>query len=167
MDPGEKAVGVSAGCAVGRFGGRRHSAGDEKGRRGKMGQDVGLPVPGWISVLEGTKHRLPIDKQLGRVRRVGVVQVDDHAAGGDAGEVDAQEDLEVKGRGLGVEFGEVTRKLIEVGVPAAIVECECVDAGSLSELDVFSVITIRGLFDQHVMSENERPRRASLGQGLK
>ena len=66
-----------------------------------------------------------------------------------------------------IEFGEITRKLIEVGVPAAIVECECVDAGSFGEVDIFGVIAVRRLFDKHVMSENERPGRASLGQGLR
>ena len=89
MDPGKEAVSVGAGFAVGRFGGRGHGPGDEKGGRRKVGQDVGLPVPGWIGILEGTEHRLSVDQELSGVRRVGVVQVDEHAARGDASEVDA------------------------------------------------------------------------------
>ena len=163
VDPGEEAVGVSAASAVGRFGGRGHGTGDEKWGRRKVGEDVGVPVPGRIGVLEGAEHGLSVDHKLGGVGGEGVVQVDDQAAGGDAGEIDADEDFEVQGRGLGVEFGEVARKLVEVGVPAAIVECECVDAGPFSKLDVIGIIAVRGHSDKHVMSENKRPGRASLG----
>ena len=62
VDPGEEAVGVGAGVAVGRFGGCGHGAGDEERGGRKVGQDVGLPVPGWIAVLEGAEHRLPVDE---------------------------------------------------------------------------------------------------------
>lgn len=62
VDPGEEAVGVGAGFVEGRFGLSGHGAGDEEGGGRKVGEDVGLPVPGWIGVLEGAEHRLPVDE---------------------------------------------------------------------------------------------------------
>ena len=107
-------------------------------------EDVGLPVPGWVAGLEGAEHGFSIHEELRWVAGVGVCKVDDHGRGGHAGEVEGEEEFERERRRLGVEFVEVAGLLVEVGVPAAVVDCEGVDAGFLSQFDIFGVVIVKG-----------------------
>ena len=96
---------------------------------GEVLQDIGLPVPGWVAGLECAEHGFSVYEELRWVAGVGVCDVDDHGRGFDAGEVEGEEEFEGEGGGLGVEFVEVAGLLVEVDVPAAVVDCEGVDAG--------------------------------------
>ena len=129
----------------GPFCGGGHGAGDEERSTGEVVEDIGFPVPGRVAGLECAEQGFSVYEELRGVRGVGVCEVDDHGSGGDACEVEGEEEFEGEGGGLGVEFGEVVGLLVEVGVPAAVVDCEGVDAGFFGEGDVLGVVIVEGL----------------------
>ena len=164
-DPGEEAVGEGFAGRVSEAGVLREGARDEERGGSEFGEDGGMPVPGRVVSLEGAQHWFSIDRELGVVGLVEIGEADDHGGVGDAGEVEVQEDFEGEGGGLGVEFGELGFHLFPVGIPAAVVDGKGVYAGAFGEVDVVGVVAVQGLFDDHVVGEDEGPAGASFAGG--